>query len=276
MKKIIWGNTIVKNEGRYIWFAITSVIKHLDKILIFDTGSTDDTIKILKLLQIKYPSKIIFKEIGEVDSKGLTMARQRMLEETKSDWLILVDGDEVWWEEGIIKTVNKIQEVGDKLYALVNPVINLIGDIYHYQDDSSGRYYILGRKGHLNIRAVNRRIRGLHIKNDYPKEGFYDLEGRLLQDFGDEFLEFIDAPILHLTNLPRASSRSEDLATLKRAAKLKYELGKKFSPEFEYPEVFYEARPTLVVSPWDKMSLRYRIRSHVETPLKKVKRKFFE
>lgn len=36
----IWAHTIVKNEERFIWYSVMSVINHVDKILIWDTGST--------------------------------------------------------------------------------------------------------------------------------------------------------------------------------------------------------------------------------------------
>lgn len=275
MKKTIWGNTVVKNEGRYIWFAISSVIEHLDKIIIYDTGSSDDTVKILGLLQEKYPSKIIFEQIGEVDSKGLTSARARMLEETKSDWLILVDGDEVWWEESIKSVLERIQGADDELYAFVQPVINLVGDIYHYQDDSTGQYKILGKRGHLNIRAINRKIKGLHIKNEYPLEGFFTEDDRLIQSFDVDRLEFIDMPILHFSNLRRSNLIGGDRKTIKRGSKVKYEIGKKFSKDFKYPEVFYQPYPNFILSPWEKMSTAYKLRAVFETPIKKIKRKIF-
>lgn len=272
MKKTIWGNCVVKNEGRYIWFALLSVISYLDKVLIYDTGSTDDTIRIIKILLDKYPSKIIFKQIGEVDAKGLTKARQKMLEETKSDWLILVDGDEVWWEESIKSIVNRIRNTEHNLYALVQPVVNLIGDIYHFQDDLTGEYNILGKKGHLNIRAINRNIKGLHIKNEYPLEGFFTEDKRLIQSFGEEKLEFIDSPILHFSNLKRSNKIDGDRKSVRRTNKLKYEIGKKFDSSFKYPEVFYQTYPNFIISPWKKMSAAYKLRAIVETPLKKIKR----
>src|SRR5438128_1375357 len=103
MKKTIWGNTLVKNEGRYLWFGVKSVIDYLDRMLIWDTGSLDTTLEIIKLLQEEYPKKIVFKEVGEVDAQGLTRIRQEMLRKTNSDWLLLLDGDEVWWEDSIKK-----------------------------------------------------------------------------------------------------------------------------------------------------------------------------
>ena len=44
----IWAHTLVMNEDRFIWYAVMSVIDYVDKILIFDTGSTDGTVRIIK------------------------------------------------------------------------------------------------------------------------------------------------------------------------------------------------------------------------------------
>lgn len=267
MKKI-WGNTLVKNEDHYLWFAIKSVIGHLDKILIWDTGSTDKTLEIIKLLQKEYPDKIDFQEIGKTDAKGLAQARQKMLEQTKADWLLLVDGDEVWWEDSIKKVVEMINNQGENLYALINPVYNLVGDIYHYQDPSAGQYHIKGKIGHFNIRAVNRQIPGLHIKGEYPLEGFYDEDEQLIQEKHQQ-LEFVDGPILHFSHLPRSTSTG---FTLHRR-KIKYELGMTFPKGFSYPEVLFLKPPPLVPSPWQKMSWPFKMRAIVETPLRKVKRR---
>ncbi len=275
MKKTIWGNTVVKNEGRYIWFALNSIINFLDKILIYDTGSSDDTVAIIELLRKKFPQKILFNEVGEVDSFGLTSLRQKMLEETKSDWLLIVDGDEVWWRNSIKKVIQVINSSqGDRLYALVTPGINLVGDIYHYQNEQSGEYELLGKKGHFNIRAINRKIPGLYIKNEYPLEGFYDKSNQLIQQ-AENKLKFVDAPLLHFSHLKRSSYATGDQKAVKRGSKLKYEMGVRFLPTFQYPEVFYNQRPDIVQSPWQRMSTTFRIRALIETPLKKIKRSLF-
>lgn len=259
----IWGNTIVKNEGRYVWFAIKSVIDYLDKMLIWDTGSSDDTVEVIQILQRQYPKKIEFREVGEVDSGGLTMLRQKMLDETKSDWFLILDGDEVWWKGSIKKVVAEVRDIGNK-YAIVNPVINAIGDIYHYQEEKAGKYEILGKKGHLNIRVINKKITGLHISGRYPLEGYYDADLNLIQTM-DSKLKFLEAPLLHLTHLNRSSKG--------KSKKIKYELGNLFPDDFKYPEVFYLKKPAIVPSPWVKMPFGYKFRASLETPLKKLKRR---
>lgn len=268
MGKTIWGNCIIKNEDKYIWFAVKSVINHLDKLIIYDTGSTDRTVKIIEELKEEYPGKIIFEKKDSVDPAGLTKLRQEMLDRTKSDWLLLLDGDEVWWEESIKRTINEINQ-NNNLSALVNPTVNLIGDIFHYQEEEAGKYNILGKKGHFNIRAINRKIPGLHIKNAYPLEGFFDGEGDLIQN-KEEKLRFIDAPLLHLTFLPR--STVDDKATLHRD-KVKLEIGKTFRKGFRYPEVFYLERPPGVGDPFIKMNLIYAMKASLLTPLRKLKRR---
>lgn len=264
MSKKIWGNTIVKNEGRYIYFTLMSAINHLDRILVWDTGSSDDTVVIIKYLQKKYPKKIDFKEIGGVSPEGLTKARQKMLAETQSDWFMILDGDEVWWRKSLDKTVEIIEEKGKDLYAIVHPVVNVIGDIFHYQEQAAGQYQILGRKGHLNIRAINRKIPGLHIKNTYPLEGFFDSNEKLIQEV-DEKLIFINEHLMHFTHLNRSSKG--------KSSKVKYELGVSFPKDFIYPEVFNLNLPKIVISPWERRSIIYFVRAVVETPLKKLKRR---
>ena len=102
----IWGHALVKNEDRYLWYAISSVIKFVDKGLLWDTGSSDDTLKIVESLKQRYPSKIKFREIGEVNPEQFTVVRQKMLEESACDWVVIVDGDEVWWEDKIKETTD--------------------------------------------------------------------------------------------------------------------------------------------------------------------------
>ncbi len=276
MKKTIWGNTLVKNEDLYIWFAVESVIGYLDKLLIWDTGSSDKTVDIIKELEKKYPDKIIFQQYGEVDRQTFTKARQEMLETTDGDWVFILDGDEVWWEASIKKVREVIEEKGDSLDLLVNPTINPIGDIYHYQESRAGQYQIAGKKGHFNIRAVNRRIPGLHFDLPYGQEGLFDDEGKPIQQRDPKRILFISAPYLHFTYLPRSSAASVDKLILDRSGKRKYELGIAFPNSFKYPEVLYKTLPLMMSSPWQESSRSFKIIAAFQTPLKKIKRRIFK
>lgn len=266
----IWGVTLVKNEDRYLWFAVSSVINYLDKVLIWDTGSTDQTVKVIKELQKKYPNKIEFREYGEVDEERFTKARQEMLDLTKSDWFLVLDGDEVWWEASIKKIWEVIGKSGDKYNLIFNPTINLIGDIYHFQEEAAGQYEILDKKGHYNVRAINRKIEGLHVKRPYGEEGYYNKEEILIQKTDLERILFVDAPYMHFTHLNRSSNKLE---VMQRSGKRKYELGITFPKDYKYPEVFYQKYPDFVSSPWKKRPTSFIVRAAIETPLKQLKRR---
>lgn len=267
----ICANTLVKNEERYLWFAVKSVIDYVDKISIWDTGSSDKTVEIIKKLQDKYPDKIDFREVGSVDREGFTALRQKMLEGSDCDWILILDGDEVWWEDSIKKLVATILYKGHELETIVTPYVNLIGDIFHYQEGRAGRYQIDGREGHLTIRAINRKIPGLHVDMPYGKEGYFDDKNIPVQGRPGVGREFIDASYLHFSHLERGGDK---LVVVDRAKKFKYELGTTFPFDYFYPEVLFKTRPQNVSSPWVKMNKKYRLLSGFITPLKKIKRRF--
>ena len=53
---------VVKNEEKWIWFAIESIRDIAKEIIIYDTGSTDNTVEIIKTIKdkkIKLPIQIM-------------------------------------------------------------------------------------------------------------------------------------------------------------------------------------------------------------------------
>lgn len=271
----IAAHCLVKNESRFVWYAVMSVVGVVDKVLLWDTGSTDGTREVIeRIRELEISKKINFREVGDVSPEEFTKVRQEMLEATDTDWFIVVDGDEIWWEDSIKKVVQIVKgSTGRNIESIVVPTINLVGDIYHYQEEVAGQYQLAGRRGHLNLRAVNRKIPGLCSKGEHGVWGWADEKGRMIQDRDPEKIKFVDAPYLHATHLPRGAARSADFAVPKRKQKLKHELGIKFPRDFYYPEVFFRPKPKIVPSPWEKMSASFKIRAGLETPLKRIKRR---
>jgi glycosyltransferase involved in cell wall biosynthesis len=274
MKKI-WANTIVRNEERYIWYAVKSVVDFVEKVIVYDTGSTDNTVRIVRELKREYPGKIRLREVGAVDIFKYTKMRQNMLEETKSDWVLILDGDEVWWRDSIGGTVKEIEKNGDKLDTIVTPYFNVVGDIFHYQEEKAGRYSIDERHGHVTIRFMNRSIPGLHQEKPHGQHGFYDKNGVLIQDMPKKRRKFLNYPFLHFTHMIRSCSLKSDRSVPKRNIKYKYEKGQEFPLDFFYPEVFFEKKPDFVASPWNLPSEAYKFISSVQTPIRKAKRRLF-
>ena len=271
MSKTVTAHCLVKNEERFIWYSINSIINHVDKVMLWDTGSRDLTWEIAKEIKRMYSSKVDLREGGEVDPESFTLVRQRMLEETKSDWFLVVDGDEVWWKESIERLIETINKQGDTLESIIVPFYTLVGDIYHYQVEAAGRYLIDGRRGHLTIRAINRKIPGLCVKNPYGQEGYFDESSKPIQERSPKKRKFLDTPFMHLTHLARSPANLDRNVPL-RAAKFKYEVGRVFSYDFYYPEVFFKPRPKFVPSVWEKMESSFVAKSAILAFPRKVKR----
>lgn len=260
----IWVNTIVNNEENFIWFSIMSVVDFVDKILVWDSGSTDKTVEIIKeIIKIK-GNKIEFREVGLVNKYQFSKMRQKMLDESKCDWILILDGDEIWWEGSIKKLVNEIKIKGDKIDGIVVPMVVPVGDIFHVQEEAAGQYNLLGRKGHLNLRAINRNIPGLHADWPYGKESYFDSDNKLVQE--RENVIFLEAPYLHVTHLKRSGIKRKN-------NKFKFELGERVSKDFKFPESLYLEYPLIVPSPWTKISGKRKIISRILTPLRKIKRR---
>lgn len=275
MKNSIYAHCLVKNEEKFLWYSITSVIDHVDKVLIWDTGSTDNTIKIINSLQSKYSEKIIFKEYGEVDTNTFYKARQDMLNETDSDWFLVLDGDEIWWNESIKKVCEFINKRESEYESIIVPTYNLVGDIFHFQEEKAGKYKFGKRKGHFNLRAVRRNIPGLKSSGKHGVWGWIDEKNNTIQDRDNKKIKYLDTPYLHASFLQRGGSNKDDRLVTKRSKKFKYEFGNNFPLDFYYPEVFFNKRPVFIPSVWDTPNFNYKFRAFFETPLRKVKRRIY-
>lgn len=263
----ITAHTLVKNEARWIWFALNSVLEFVDEIMVWDTGSTDETVNIIKT--INHP-KIKLKEIGSVDASGHTAARGAMLDETDSDWILILDGDEIWYNESLKACISQISN-HKSLSALISPFINLVGDIFHFQKSSRSHYRIGPYSGSYNIRFINRRIPGLHVAKPHGGQEYRNADGIALQNLPAENLELVNAPYLHTTHLQRSAKLLTDRHTLKRDFKYRLELGRRFAPDFVYPEALYLPRPEIVPDPWTPRTPGYVTKSMIYEPARFVK-----
>lgn len=260
----IWANTIVNNEENFVWFAIMSVVDYVDKVLVWDTGSDDKTAEIIKEIKKIKGEKIDFREVGSVDKFQFTKMRQAMLDQSKCDWILILDGDEIWWEDSIKRLTSEIKRKGKVIEGIAVPFIVPVGDIYHLQEEMAGRYKLLGKKGHLSLRVFNKKIPGLHVDWPYGKESYLDKDNKPIQQ--REKIVFLDTPYLHVTHLKRSNLP-------RRYNKYKYELGASAREDFKFPEIFSTNYPKIVPSPWNKISGTELIKAMALTPLRRIKRR---
>ena len=104
---------------------------YVDKVIIFDTGSTDKTVELIQKLLKEYPEKIIFEEKGPCDKVRHTQLRQEMLDRTKTNWFMILDGDEVWTKRGM-EEILKITRENNSVGCILAPYYLCVGDIFHH------------------------------------------------------------------------------------------------------------------------------------------------
>lgn len=274
--KKIWVNCLVKNEERWIWYALNSVLAYVDKILVWDTGSTDSTMAIVKSIK---NTKIDFQEIGEVSLADFGKVRQKMLEATKSDWVFILDGDEVWPEKSIRSLVEEAGQVGPAIQGLCVRPINFVGDIRFIHPETfkgQASHAPKGIQGFFSTRIFRRDILGLHASNPYGKESFFDDDNKTIREQQNRVKYLEKVYYWHMSYLPRSLSDLKDKEVMMRTKKRKYEIGIPRPKWIQIPEVFYQPRPSIVLNPFFKMNKLDYLRAVIQTPFKKLKRRFFQ
>lgn len=271
VKAGITAHMVVKNEDIFIWYAISSIIDFASQIIIYDTGSKDHTVDIIKSFKSK---KISFEEKGPVNSRELTTLRQEQIDKTKTDWIWVVDGDEIYPEITIKEIMHYLKE--NKFEGGVVRRFDLLGDIYHYQSEDVGEYNLFGQKGHLVLRLINKKkIPSLQMKGSYPYEGYYDKEGTPLINHPKENFFITQNRLFHAMYLKRSTLGSSLENTLHRN-KYKIEKGYPFSATEQFPDVFFRPKPNLVTDVILPRNNQYELIASFLTPIKKAKRKLWK
>ncbi|MDP3724280.1 MAG: glycosyltransferase [bacterium] len=253
---------VVKNEDRWVWFALMAVKDSVSRILVTDTGSTDGTIDAIRSIRDK---KISLTRQKTDDPKEIVDVRGSQIQKTDTPWIFIVDGDEIWPAHQLEILDAKMQSVASSVNGIVVHDKRCIGDVFHILPESYGRYMFKGRRGHLNLRLI-RNIDGLDIRGEYPNEAFVDAEDRVLND-QDDRVEILDVWYLHTSHLPRSTS---DVQVLNRQRKQKTELGMKIDQRI-LPEAFLLERPPTIPSPFTKRPFLYTLKAAAITPIRRAK-----
>lgn len=92
---------IVKNEEKYIEQCLSSVTSIINEIIIVDTGSTDNTLKLASRFHPK-----VFEYTWD---NNFGNARNHSLAQATGDWVLVLDADEAIYSEDIQKLMDKIK-----------------------------------------------------------------------------------------------------------------------------------------------------------------------
>jgi len=200
---MLTAHMIVKNEERWVWFSILSIINHVEKLLIFDTGSKDKTRDILRLVKLRYPEKINLMFFDDFPERKIGFLRQLQIEMTETEWFMIIDGDEIWPQKNIKIVLELLASTNASLVAV--PFVNFVGNLNYIQNPLVNTYRIKNISGSITLRFIKTHFNGVHAQGEYGVEGYYSGNGHSIQSFEDD-LVIVDAGFQHTSLLIRSKN----------------------------------------------------------------------
>ena len=122
---------------------------------------------------------------------------------------------------------NVVTPLGNSTAAIVVKARVPVGDLYHYQPENAGKYNLLGKTGHFNIR-IYRRLPEYQWVGKYPWEAFQNQQKLKIQDEANKLL-LLKNEYWHMTHLMRSSADDNDYSsggTRRDKRRLTYEVMK--------------------------------------------------
>jgi|GEM_PF-3524641 len=123
------GCILVKNNAKSIGYAVESLYKYVDELVIIDSGSTDGTIEIAK----RYTDRIVFNKF-----KDFADQRNFAITQCQGDWIFMLDADEMVGEnfQEVRKLLDgKFRSIAIPRYHIVNlEPLSYIVNKPHYLD----------------------------------------------------------------------------------------------------------------------------------------------
>ncbi|GEM_PF-424110 len=114
----------VRNEEKFIRSAILAILPLVKRVLVYDTGSTDRTLEIVSSIQSK---KIEIVQRKFSHKRELRDIRNEMLEQTTTEWSMIVDGDEIYPPEAVRRLGIEIQKIPPAVHRIVIRRLHLAG-----------------------------------------------------------------------------------------------------------------------------------------------------
>lgn len=147
---------IVKNEEEYLPFSIKSIYNAVDKIIVLDNGSTDQT-------------PLIAKEFAKVqllfdERENFSYLRNKALQKVDTEWFLWIDADEIYYRD--IEEKLPVLLKNKKVDCYYCWFYHLMRSYYYMQNisDKDGRYKRISIvRNSPNIRfkgAVHERLTG--------------------------------------------------------------------------------------------------------------------
>jgi glycosyltransferase involved in cell wall biosynthesis len=247
---------LVKNEERWIWFTLMAALPHVKEILIGDTGSTDGTVRAIESID---NSKLVFTNYGPSSNTDFTRFRQEQIERATGDWLMILDGDELWTESGWHELQAALTAAKPRQDLVLTRFYNYIGDIYHYQHDRFSGYRWRDIQGNITLRLFRASIPGIHCGGPYGIEGYYDGDDTdIMMASNYDTAIVLQNRYMHASYLVRSNTLWGDWVIPYRRGKFLNVLGvETFPVNQEQPKSFTLNYPSWILSPLSRRSAFY-------------------
>lgn len=169
--KSITPGIMCKNEENWIHFCLRDLLKVFDKVILLDTGSTDRTIEYaletakqtegkLQLIQHNYGSDAV--KIGN--------GRNVLRETCETEWLFLVDSDELWQEDKLKRMLEFEIEPGVDVVMVAGwNVEDIDGKLKLRTHDLANRDGLFSRN--IKWSSLHYPFEGYRLVEDYIEKG---------------------------------------------------------------------------------------------------------
>ncbi|MCF8035700.1 MAG: glycosyltransferase family 2 protein [Desulfobacteraceae bacterium] len=191
---------IAKNEADRIETCLDSVYPIADEIVVFDSGSTDQTVAIAR----RYTDNVF-----ETDWPGYGIQKQRALEKARGDWVLSIDADEALTPE-LREEIDRVLRSGPDAAAYKLPwAVTVYGKTLNFGRSARAPLRLFRREGAAFSDAV------VHEKVLPPPGKVRKLKGRLLhythRDFGHALYKNADYAWLGAKRRYRAGKKGGGL-----------------------------------------------------------------
>lgn len=189
MKDQITTQTLTKNGEEYIREVLLTVKDYVKKMIVCDTGSTDNTIPIVKNLiddglNIELLQRGPFKGTWTTKIPGIREVRNEIIEMCDTEFMMIVDDDEIYSKEIFEELYEVLKD--DNVMAIAIPFYNFID-----------KNTVLKK----SIYSCNKRViraKSVEFRGIFPGEScFVKGETKWLNDFTDPRVKTIKNKYYH-------------------------------------------------------------------------------
>ena len=218
------------NGRRYVAKQVESILNQTFKdfrLIISDDASTDSTVKILEEYEAKDRRIEIYKQEKNI---GVVANFEFLISKVRSEYFMFADQDDIWNEDKIEKTFNKIQEDNsDLVYTDLEVVNSRLKQLSPSYWNLKGLDYRIKKYNNFEALYLNNFVTGctMLVKSKWineflplPKDSKYVLHdywiALMVSQSGK--LSYLNEPTLkyrqHTTNKIGAKTKSEEMQTL--------------------------------------------------------------